>query len=191
MSEEGKLQNFLTDLRIFIRNEQLTLIEEEKEVENRLSWQLFIRAFYLLKREGVRHPFYPYKNVLKQSWCWWWTERYKIGGYPAFELSLSTTKYKNIPREIKKLPKKFGDPDFKTILLLLVGARETLDNEKIIILTDESTHIYKRIDHKLVKIPLDDKQKKGLLQVLSFIRKKIKTLGAINKRIIEMYKPKK
>jgi len=189
MSEEGKLQNFLADLQRFINCKQLTIIEEEKEADNRLSWQLFIRAFYLLKRKGERCD--TQIRGSKRPHCFWLTPIYKIGSNFAFELDLSTPKYKDIPKKIRRLPKGIeGQKDFK-IILCLVGENETLDNQKKIILTDESTDVYKRIDHKLVKIPLDDKQKKGLLQVLSFIRKKIKTLGVINKRIIEMYKPKK
>ncbi|MBM3205386.1 hypothetical protein FJZ41_00855 [Candidatus Shapirobacteria bacterium] len=173
--EEARLQNFLADLRIFMKNKQLTLIEGgKKEVENRLSWQIFARAFYLLKKKGTRHVFHLRGNIKDKSWCFWWTERYEIGFDFIFRLSLETTKYKNVPEKIKKLPKKIGDKDFKTILLGLIGETETLDKGKLIILTEISTHFYKIIDHKLVKIPLNNKQKRNLLLVLSFIRQKIK-----------------
>lgn len=159
MGEEGNLQNFLADLRIFIKNEQPMFIEKEKKTDNRLSWQLFIRAFYLLKRKYERCDIEIHGG--KRSWCFWLSPRYKVGFDFFFELNLATSKCKDIPLKIKKLPKGIeGRRDFK-IILYLMGENETLDNQKKIILTNESTYIYKRIDHKLLKISLDDKQKKA------------------------------
>jgi len=183
----SKLQNFLADLKNFIDRQQFSLIEEGNKINSSdLSRRLFIRAFNLLKREGIKTDYNFLRDHSKQAWFYWLTPKYEIGSDYLFNLHLLTTRYKDIPIPIKinNLPKRIQDQKNFRIILSLIGETETFKNYKKIILTRKSTYVYEIVDRKLLKISLNEEQKKGLLLTLSYIRREIKIKNDFFKRII-------
>ncbi len=181
----GKLQNFLADLKNFIDRQHLLIEEGNKINSSDLSRRLFIGAFNLLKREGIKTDYNFLRDNSKQAWFYWLTPKYGIGSDYIFDLNLLTaTKYKDIPIKIKKLPKRIHDQKNFRIIISLIGETETFKNIKKIILTRKSTYVHKIVDRKLLKVSLNEEQKKGLLLILSCIRRNIKTENAFFKKII-------